>query len=70
MGVILILILVSLSLAFAFLCCFLWAVRSGQYEDTLTPSLRILPDDAPCVRQGEPASPNPTTKLTLRQQPK
>jgi cbb3-type cytochrome oxidase maturation protein len=47
MNVIIILILISLSLALVFLACFVWAVRSGQYEDTLTPSLRILTEDQP-----------------------
>jgi cbb3-type cytochrome oxidase maturation protein len=47
MSVIVILILVSLSLALGFLACFVWAVRSGQYEDTFTPSMRVLSDDEP-----------------------
>lgn len=42
MSVIVILILASLSIALLFLGAFVWAVRSGQYEDTQTPSLRIL----------------------------
>lgn len=46
MSVIVILILVSLGLAGSFLACFIWAVRSGQFEDTVTPSLRILAEDA------------------------
>ena len=41
-----ILILASLGVAVAFLLGFVWAVRSGQYEDTLTPSLRMLAEDA------------------------
>ncbi len=45
MSVILILICVSLSLALIFLACFIWAVRSGQFEDTCTPSMRILSDE-------------------------
>jgi len=32
-------------LALAFLGAFLWAVKTDQYEDTYTPSLRILVDD-------------------------
>ncbi len=44
MNVILILILASLGVALLFLGCFIWAVRSGQYEDTCTPSMRILTD--------------------------
>lgn len=42
MSVIVILILASLSIAVTFLAGFIWAVRSGQYEDTETPSMRIL----------------------------
>ena len=45
MSVILILILVSLAMALLFLGGFVWAVRSGQFDDTLTPSLRVLPDE-------------------------
>lgn len=45
MSVIILLILVSLGLALLFLFCFIWAVNSGQYEDTLTPSLRVLTED-------------------------
>jgi cbb3-type cytochrome oxidase maturation protein len=45
MSVIVILILASLSLALAFLAGFIWAVRSGQYEDTFTPSMRVLAEE-------------------------
>jgi len=44
-SVIILLIAVSLTLALGFLACFVWAVRSGQFEDTLTPSLRILTEE-------------------------
>jgi cbb3-type cytochrome oxidase maturation protein len=47
MSVVIILILASLSVGLAFLGAFIWSVRSGQYEDTTTPSMRILTDDAP-----------------------
>ena len=46
MNVIVILILASLAVALLFLAGFIWAVRSGQYEDTLTPSLRVLAEDS------------------------
>jgi cbb3-type cytochrome oxidase maturation protein len=46
MSVILILIIASLTMALLFLGGFFWAVRSGQFEDTLTPSMRVLADDA------------------------
>jgi cbb3-type cytochrome oxidase maturation protein len=45
MAVILILILASLALAGGFLLGFIWAVRSGQFEDARTPALRILTED-------------------------
>lgn len=43
----LVFVLVGLSIAFAltFLFAFIWAVRSGQYEDRDTPALRVLVDD-------------------------
>ena len=46
MGVILILMLASLGVALLFLGAFIWAVRSGQFEDTFTHSMRILTDEA------------------------
>ena len=45
MSAILILIIASLSLALAFLAGFIWAVKTGQFEDTYTPSMRILLDE-------------------------
>jgi cbb3-type cytochrome oxidase maturation protein len=44
-SVVIILILASLTVALLFLAGFVWAVRSGQDEDTLTPSMRVLADD-------------------------
>lgn len=41
----LILIVISFALAISFLAAFLWAVKHNQYEDTFTPSLRILMDN-------------------------
>ncbi len=39
------LIAFSLLVAFGFLIAFLWAVKSGQYKDTYTPSIRVLFED-------------------------
>ncbi|MEM9983995.1 MAG: cbb3-type cytochrome oxidase assembly protein CcoS [Bacteroidota bacterium] len=47
MSAIFILIALSLIVALAFLGAFLWAVRSGQYEDSYTPSIRMLFKDEP-----------------------
>ncbi len=42
MSVIFILIPLSIVFAGSFLIAFIWAVRSGQYEDTSTPAMRML----------------------------
>jgi len=47
MAVIFILIGVSLCLAIFFLISFFWAIKSGQYDDDYTPSIRILQEDLP-----------------------
>ena len=44
MSAMFILILASLFVAVGFLLAFLWAVRSGQYDDRYTPSIRMLMD--------------------------
>ncbi|MEW6194027.1 MAG: cbb3-type cytochrome oxidase assembly protein CcoS [Bacteroidota bacterium] len=46
MSVILILIIASLLVAGGFLIAYIWAVRSGQYDDKFTPSVRILFEDS------------------------
>jgi cbb3-type cytochrome oxidase maturation protein len=45
MTIIFLLIPLSIVIAALFLLAFVWAVRSGQYEDTCTPSMRVLLDD-------------------------
>ncbi len=45
MSVMLVLIGFSLTVAIGFLIAFLWAVKSGQYDDKYTPSVRMLFDD-------------------------
>jgi cbb3-type cytochrome oxidase maturation protein len=42
MSVLFVLISISILVALAFLLLFIWAVRSGQFDDTQTPSFRIL----------------------------
>jgi cbb3-type cytochrome oxidase maturation protein len=66
MSVIVILILASLVVALLFLGGFIWAVRSGQYDDTCTPSMRVLTDDrAPSATKPPAAvSSNTNTKST------
>jgi cbb3-type cytochrome oxidase maturation protein len=47
MGVIILLIIAGVLVAGGFLIAFFWAVRSGQFDDTYSPSVRILFDDKP-----------------------
>lgn len=45
MNILFLLIGASLFAALIFLGLFIWAVKSGQFEDNYTPSVRILFDD-------------------------
>jgi len=45
MSVIVVLIGFSIIVAAGFLIAFLWAVKSGQYDDDVSPSVRILFDN-------------------------
>jgi len=47
MSVIFLLIPLSVLIAGAFLGAFIWSVRSGQFDDTHTPSFRLLLEDRP-----------------------
>ncbi len=57
MSVLFILMMASLGVATVFLIGFLWSVRSGQFDDTGTPPMRVLSDD-------ESTTPEPTRKKT------
>lgn len=45
MGVIILLVILALVIAGGFLVSFFWATKEGQFDDTYTPSVRILFDD-------------------------
>jgi len=47
MGMIYIMIVVSLVVAVFFLVSFIWATKSGQFDDDYTPSVRVLFEDEP-----------------------
>ena len=42
MTILFLLIGISLTVALGFLGAFLWAARSGQFDDTYTPGVRVL----------------------------
>lgn len=45
MSAIFILVVASILVAAGFLFAFIWSVKSGQYDDDYTPSIRILFDN-------------------------
>ncbi len=45
MSVIIVLIIIGVLVAGGFLAGFIWAVKSGQYDDTDSPAVRMLFDD-------------------------
>jgi cbb3-type cytochrome oxidase maturation protein len=45
MSVIVLLIVAGGTVAAGFLAAFVWAVRSGQFDDTCTPAIRMLLED-------------------------
>ncbi len=50
MTIIYFLIGISIFIATLFLLAFFWASKTGQHDDTYTPSVRILLDDADDVQ--------------------
>jgi cbb3-type cytochrome oxidase maturation protein len=45
MTIIILLIFISLTIALGFLGAFIWNMKSGQYDDTYGPSVRMLFED-------------------------
>lgn len=45
MSVLVVLIIAGIVMATGFLAAFIWAVRNGQYDDSYSPSVRILFDE-------------------------
>lgn len=67
MGIIVLLISISLLIAVGFLISFLWNMKSGQYDDTYSPSVRMLFDEktgktANTDKNEKHATPDSTTK--------
>ena len=60
MSVIVILLIASISVAALFLAAFIWSVKNGQYDDEVSPAIRILFDDSP---KKSAEDQNPVTKV-------
>ena len=59
MNIIIVLISISLTIAIVFFAVFIWAMKSGQYNDTYTPSIRMLFEDKK-AHQTKPSDKNRT----------
>jgi cbb3-type cytochrome oxidase maturation protein len=55
-------LIVSLVVALFFLGSFLWAIKTGQYEDDYTPSVRILFEDE-LISNNQNKTQNGSTKI-------
>jgi cbb3-type cytochrome oxidase maturation protein len=55
MSVIYFLIGLGILVAGGFLVAFIWAVKSGQYDDSYTPSVRMLFDDFKSGSENDPS---------------
>ena len=53
MSAIIILLSISILIGVGFLIAFIYAVKSGQYEDKYTPSVRMLFDDDEIKQQNK-----------------
>lgn len=53
MAIIVLLISISLIIAIGFLISFLWNMKTGQYDDIYSPSVRMLFDDKPVKKQSQ-----------------
>lgn len=57
MSVIFLLIIISLIVALLFLYAFIKAVKQGQFDDSYTPSVRVLFDDETKKQENTPNQP-------------
>jgi cbb3-type cytochrome oxidase maturation protein len=65
MSVIVLLIIIGIIVAGGFLAGFIWAVKSGQYEDTYSPAVRMLFDDTKIVEENaDITSPKDSKSIT------
>ena len=58
MSVIYLLITISIIVAVLFLYAFIKAVKQGQFDDSYTPSVRVLFDDEIKKEENKPQNPN------------
>lgn len=66
MNIIYMLLAISVFVAIFFFVVFLYTVRSGQYDDTYTPSIRMLFEDE-LVKENNTNTTNQTKQITKNQ---
>lgn len=54
MSIIVLLLGISLCIAVFFLIAFVWSVQGGQFDDQVTPAMRMLNDDDPATSKQQP----------------
>ena len=62
MSIIYMLLAISVVVALVFFVAFIVSVKKGQYDDTYTPSVRMLFDDELVKEKSAPTSPEPIDK--------
>lgn len=58
MSVIYLLLAISILIALVFFAAFVFSVRKGQYDDSYTPSVRMLFEDELLPRDSNPENPD------------
>ncbi|MGB5378401.1 cbb3-type cytochrome oxidase assembly protein CcoS [Muriicola sp.] len=65
MSVIYVLLTISIVVAVVFFAAFIISVKSGQYDDSYTPSVRILFEDELLIQKGHKSIPDETNELPI-----
>lgn len=65
MSVIYVLLTISIVVAVIFFAAFIFSVKSGQYDDSYTPSVRILFEDELVIQKDDKNLPNDKNELQI-----
>ena len=68
MAIITLLISISITIALIFLGVFLWSLKSGQFDDTTTPAMRMIFDEFKSQKKATPEEPSSTAVSTDKNQ--
>lgn len=65
MSVIYVLLTISIVVAVVFFAAFIFSVKSGQYDDSYTPSVRILFEDELVIQKSNKTLPKDKNELPI-----